>query len=420
MISQDLHGWLTLLLIFLGALIISKKYPKTRNFLFIALFTRSLCVILDQYFLSLPDSTGDAIVFEHRAYFYSQEYGLNIFSIFLKQDSYFISKFISIFYTILDRSPMMAKMLSVGFGTGAVFLIYNLSFIIWGSKAALRAGWIAALFPSFILYSSIILREVYVIFFLTYALIGCVNYIDKSKLIYFMKALFGFLIASLFHGPIIFGFFIFTIFICLKILKQNNYFIRFKKKNLYLLIIIPIILLPIITYFLGFYSIPKLGNFKNFGNLSIKQEEGNKLVSFQERIIWKIKKATKSSGAQTSGASYPQWTIPNNLIELVYLTPVRILYFLYSPFPWDIKRLVHFIGLLDAILYIYLSYCFIRNLKTLVDEPKTRFLILIFLVFVFIYSFGVGNFGTGIRHRLKFIGILIVIAAQKIPRLKLF
>jgi len=420
MISQDLLGWLTLLLIFLGALIISKKYPKTRNFLFIALFTRSLCVILDQYFLSLPDSTGDAIVFEHRAYFYSQEYGLNMFGIFLQQDSYFISKFISIFYTILDRSPMMAKMLSVGFGTGAVFLIYNLSFIIWGSKAALRAGWIAALFPSFILYSSIILREVYVIFFLTYALIGCVNYIDKSKLIYFIKALFGFLIASLFHGPIIFGFFIFTVYICFKILKQNNYFIRFKKKNLYLLIIIPIILLPIITYFLGFYSIPKLGNFKNFGNLSIKQEEGNKLVSFQERIIWKIKKATKSSGALTSGASYPQWTIPNNLIELVYLTPVRILYFLYSPFPWDIKRLVHFIGLLDAILYIYLSYCFIRNLKTLVYEPKTRFLILIFLLFVFIYSFGVGNFGTGIRHRLKFIGILIVIAAQKIPRLKLF
>ena len=123
-------------------------------------------MILDQYFLSLPDSTGDAIVFEHRAYFYSQEYGLNMFGIFLQQDSYFISKFISIFYTILDRSPMMAKMLSVGFGTGAVFLIYNLSFIIWGSKAALRAGWIAALFPSFILYSSIILREVYVIFFL--------------------------------------------------------------------------------------------------------------------------------------------------------------------------------------------------------------------------------------------------------------
>ncbi len=420
MISQDLLGWLTLLLIFLGTFIISKKYPKTANFLFIALCTRSLCVILDQYFISLPDSTGDAIVFEHRAYSYSQEYGLNVFSTFLQQDSYFISKFISIFYTILERSPMMAKMISVGFGTGSVFLIYNLSLIIWGSRAAVRAGWIAALFPSLILYSSIILREVYVIFFLTYALIGCVNYIDKTKLIYFIKAFFGFLIASLFHGPIIFGFFVFTIYICFKILKENNFFLRFKKKNIYFLIIVPIILLPIISYFLGYYSIPKLGNFKDFGNLSIKKEEINKSVRLHERIIWKIKKATKSSGAETSGASYPKWTIPNNFIELVYLTPVRIFYFLYSPFPWDIKRLVHFVGLLDAIFYISLSYFVVRNLKTLLNEPKTRFLILIFLIFVFIYSFGVGNFGTGIRHRLKFIGILIVIAAQKIPRFKLF
>ena len=39
-------------------------------------------------------------------------------------------------------------------------------------------------------------------------------------------------------------------------------------------------------------------------------------------------------------------------------------------------------------------------------------------MYVFAYSFGVGNFGTGIRHRLKFIGILIAIAAPKIARIK--
>ena len=39
-------------------------------------------------------------------------------------------------------------------------------------------------------------------------------------------------------------------------------------------------------------------------------------------------------------------------------------------------------------------------------------------MYIFAYSFGVGNFGTGIRHRLKFIGVLIAIAAPTIVKIK--
>ena len=72
MILQNLLGWFTLLVIILGTILISKKYPNTKNFLFIALFLRSIFVILDQYFISLPDSTGDAYVFEQKAFLYSK------------------------------------------------------------------------------------------------------------------------------------------------------------------------------------------------------------------------------------------------------------------------------------------------------------------------------------------------------------
>ena len=166
-------------------------------------------MVLDQYFINLPDSTGDAYSFEIKAHTFSQEYGLTIFSKFLQDDSYFISKFISIFYTLLGRSEMMAKMLSVGFGTGAVFLIYKLTKTIWGERTALKVGWFAAFFPSLILYSSLILREIYVIFFLTYAILNCVKYINKNSLIYFVKIFIGFFAASLFHGPIFTGLIIF-------------------------------------------------------------------------------------------------------------------------------------------------------------------------------------------------------------------
>ena len=45
------------------------------------------------------------------------------------------------------------------------------------------------------------------------------------------------------------------------------------------------------------------------------------------------------------------------MAEIIYLTPIRIFYFLYAPFPWDIKRPGHLMGLFDVIFYLYLSIC---------------------------------------------------------------
>lgn len=414
MIEQDLLGWITFILIFFIIFTITKINPKTTNFLFVAFFLRSLFVILDQYFITLPDSTGDAFIFEQRATIYSEKYGLNVF-FNSKQDSFFISRVISIFYTLFDRSELMAKMFSVGIGTSGIFLIYRLTQILWDDRTASKAAWFATLFPSFILYSSLILREVYVVFFLTFALIGCINFINENKIIHFVRAFFGFLVAAFFHGPMIFGFFIFLIYIVVKILKQNNYFLRFKKKKIYLIFLLPILLFPIITYLMGFYSIPKIGT---IDDLTVSKGEDKKLSNIKETLILRINIATRSSANNDSGAGYPSWTVPNNLIELIYLAPVRMSYFLYSPFPWDIKRLKHFVGLLDVLFYFYLSFCIIRNRKFLFKNPETRFLFIILFMYVFAYSFGVGNFGTGIRHRLKFISLLIALAAPRIVRIR--
>ena len=101
MIIQNFLGWFTFFFVFFIFHQISTKNKKIRNFLISALILRAFFVVLDQYFINLPDSTGDAYSFEIKAHTFSQEYGLTIFSKFLQDDSYFISKFISIFYTCL-------------------------------------------------------------------------------------------------------------------------------------------------------------------------------------------------------------------------------------------------------------------------------------------------------------------------------
>jgi hypothetical protein len=206
----------------------------------------------------------------------------------------------------------------------------------------------------------------------------------------------------------IFGFFIFLIYFLFGLLKENNYFLRFKRKNIYLLFLIPIVLAPFYLYIIGYYQIPKLGYFEH------------QKKDFEKLLIFRIDNATRSSVAnKDSGASYPSWTVPTNIKEAIYLTPIRMIYFLYSPFPWDIKRLMHLIGFIDAFFYAYLSFCILRNRENIYKNSQTRLLFILLIIYILIFSFGVGNFGTGIRHRLKFIGIFIVIAAPKILRIKL-
>ena len=97
---------------------------------------------------------------------------------------------------------------------------------------------------------------------------------------------------------------------------------------------------------------------------------------------------------------------------------IRIIYFLYSPFPWDVKRTVHLIGLVDVILVIYLTFCIWEFRMQIWQRPETRFLLLILLTFIFIYGVGSSNFGTSIRHKSKFIFIAICLIAPKIHKIR--
>ena len=116
-------------------------------------------------------------------------------------------------------------------------------------------------------------------------------------------------------------------------------------------------------------------------------------------------------------AAWPKWTIANQPSELIYKTPVRAVYFLFSPFPWDLKSTNHLIGMLDAFLYMYLFYLILKNRKVIWKDPQLKLILVLLLAYIIVYAIGVGNFGTSIRHRSKFIIMIILLAA---PYLKVF
>ena len=107
------------------------------------------------------------LIFEQMARDFSDDYGLGIIFHMFQDDNYLISRIISIFYTLTTHSEMLGKTISVAIGTASIFLFYHLTLLVWENKnIALRASWVFALMPSLCLFSSLILREVYVTFFL--------------------------------------------------------------------------------------------------------------------------------------------------------------------------------------------------------------------------------------------------------------
>ena len=394
---ENLLGWFFLIIIFFFVFIWTIKYPHTKNFLLAAFILRALCVILDNHnVIILPDSTADAGTFERRAREFSDNYGLSIvFDIFLK-DSLLMVRIVSIFYTLFGESKMMAQSISVALGTTSVYLVYYLSSILWDERSANKAAWVSALFPSLILYSSITLREVYIVFFLLIALIGVAKYFKNQKITSLLQALVGFSVLIFFHGAASIGVFVFLTYVFLKLIREQFNKLQNFRINLFSILFIILISIPTILFLNNKLSIPYIPNLYDFDSILFASNVGIKHLEAE--------------------SEYPSWFLINNIYELIPKTIIKAIYFLYSPFIWDIKKTYHIIGFLDSIPYFILSFYLIKNIKAIWENPITRVFLLMFIVYVMIHGLGIGNFGTAIRHKSKFVVILIVLVAPKIHK----
>ena len=206
---NDFLGFTAITFVILITIFISLRWPGISKIIFIALFVRILFILLDHYFITLPDSTEDAAEFEKSAAGFAQNGFFNIFSHYTGASSYFISWIIAIPYSLFGRSILMAKSISLFFGIGSVLLGWLLTRKLWNEREANKVGWILALFPSLVLYSSLTLREPYITFFLMLAMIGVVDWVKTKSFKSIITATIGFIGATYFHGAMITGLVVF-------------------------------------------------------------------------------------------------------------------------------------------------------------------------------------------------------------------
>ena len=395
---SDLIGLSSILLVVLITLLLALRWPETSRFLLVALILRLIFLIINNYLFFMPDGDMDGLVFEELAWKWSQVGILNLFNNYSGPGAHFLSFLIAIPYSFLGRSFLMAQSFSIFFGIGSVFLSWILAKKIWGDGIAIKVGWTVALFPTLVSYSVLVMREVYITFFLLVAFYGLVKWIEEKNLKFFFVTILGFISASFFHGGSIVGLFVFLLIVTIYTFIEAVRLLMINKIKINVLMFLAFSIFIISLYTTNKIGFDYIGYFDNITDL-------NQLSNItQTRFV--------------GDADYPEWTKINSSAEIFYKVPVRIIYFLFSPFPWDITKLKHIVGLLDSFLYLCLFYLIVINIKVIWNNNALKTILIILFFYFIAFSFGVGNFGTGIRHRSKFVIELILLAAPLIPKLE--
>ncbi len=161
----DLLGLGSLSFVALITLYMAMKCKDLSRVLFIAFVVRILFLIINNNFKYLPDADMDGLIFEQRAWDWSQKGFFHLLDYYIGPDTYFLSFLIGIPYSLLGRSFLMAQSFSIFFGIGSVFLGWVIAKKLWGNTTAIKVAWVIALFPSLVSYSVLVMREVYITFF---------------------------------------------------------------------------------------------------------------------------------------------------------------------------------------------------------------------------------------------------------------
>ena len=394
-----IFGFFSLFFVFSLGLIVSYRWNKFLNIFLIAFLARAILIFYSNYAGDLFDGTADAKKYESYAWEISQ-YGFFNLLEYPGAGGYFITWPIALLYSIFGRSLILAQSLSLFFGLATVFLGWFIAKKLWGEKVAMKVGWILSLYPPMVLYSCLVLREAYVYFFLLLAFLGVLNWSRHGGMKYFALAIIGFIAATHYHGAIFVGLIVFVLLAGIKSLKSTFDSLIRGNININSLILILFLILGSSYFVLGSVEIPKLGNI-------------DQILDFS-RIFH------MTSHTIRGDASYPEWFIIKEPVELIYKSPLRAIYFLISPLPWDIKKVYHLFGMVDGLFYLFLLILIFLNRKNIMSDPGLRNISIILFSLFILFGWGVGNFGTGLRHRVKFFVSILILAAPLLPKLVLY
>ena len=379
------RGLIVLGVSFLIVWMFSRKHPQFRTILLVAIALRGLLALIHYFVFPLPDSQADAVMFENLARDWSKA-GWSSLLTHWQSGALLYSWLLTLLYLLFGPSALMAQALNVLLGTFIVYLVWRIALEISGVRVARAAAWIICFFPTLNLYSAITMREVIIVFFFLLGLLCSIRWLRKKQFLDFLGAAFSFFAAESFHMGILPSLFLLGICsLALTIVDLRHRAFSFKN-----LAELAVIFLMVFFIFTTGWGMEKVGLF-----------EGG-IASQQERYA-------------IGRAAYLTNLTARNVWDLIWQAPIRIAYFLFAPFPWMVTSRLDYLGLFDALLYLVLAVGVIWSFVRQCTRKQPTLVIMLFVlafwaVEVATFAITTSNYGAAVRHRAKFVPVLISLA----------
>ena len=364
----------------------SRRFRHVRLPLVIGFSFRLALLFFDRYgqgIYQLPNSGADSETF----YFNAKWQALGMPS---RRTGSFISLFRDIF-RIIGTNRLFGQFIIVMFSVVALCATaYILSELDLNMKQRFKTMMLVSLLPNFAVLGAIFLRESIVSMFTTLSLLFFVRYLKGKSVINVLLSAGFLLFGSIYHSGII-GLAIGYILVVLL-------FNRKKQKN-------TLSFGRIITA--GFLGIGLLYLYINYNDTMFSKISGIDDLS----DIANISQLGRTNYSRYVGNSNSIWNV------MIFTIP-RVLFFLFSPFPWQWGTTADLIGFFFSGLYyllVLLHTCrFLIHRKG--NERTFVFnLLLVTMCFVFVFAWGVVNSGTACRHREKGATLFAVLYALTLP-----
>ncbi|MBR4235934.1 MAG: hypothetical protein IKR85_07720 [Clostridia bacterium] len=290
--------------------------------------------------------------------------------------------FISLMYTVLRYigvnrlyGQFLLMLLSI---LALIIYLKTIDGLCWNQMAKDKSAWIMCLLPNFALLSSMFLRESLVMLLITIS--GCcmVKWMKNAGRFPLIMAFFTSIIACLFHSGSI-GITIGCIF-CMLIFDRHNQRIHVTPGSF----VISVFFAGATTFLFLQYGKTLMAKFLKIDSL--------------EDI---------ANVSSLGGSNYSRYVgNSSNPLNMIIYTIPRIVYFLFSPFPWQWRGLSDIIAFFfSGLFYLITIINSITYLRRCDQHHRSIVIGLISIVFfcTFIFSWGTSNTGTATRHRDKMV-----------------
>lgn len=367
------------------AVLVKSSGRAVGGILAVSLILRTVIVFWDLNFSSLftlPNSGVDSEVY----YSWAVQVSENPHLIFEDIRGGVFSKICGIVFWLIGPVRAVVQYTNALLGLSSIVLIMHaMEYLPLTRKRRIRVLTVAALLPNALVLSSIFLRESLVSFLVAVSVYHFIRWFNSGRVFNVIGALAPIVAGASLHAGIIgvgVGYAVVILFYRPKTAKFGWSVQSFAYFGLLFVVI-----------YLVAHQYPDvfLGKFQNYGSEAELVEATNR---------------------RSGGSQYLTGLVVTGYLDLLRFGPLRGVYFLGSPMPWDIRGVMDLLTFaLDSVFYLGVPILALLRLPRLNERERALAiaLLVVLAVATLVFGAGVGNSGTATRHRFKLLAILMAL-----------